>query len=1148
MKKTIKLLSGFLLTVLSVLCFSVCSFAVDNNSDGKWIAAWGTGPTNISLEDYGNIAFTAKDMTARTVITPTVSGDKIRIRFSNYYGEEDLVLSSVSIANCIQCDSIDPNEATSEIDTSSIKVVTFNDGEPGVTVPKGKEVYSDDINFPVTALKNIAISFYAKNATEIRTMGLSGGSTFISFDGDRTREKSFGFSQFLDSDDLTKFLETLLGFKFDFSLSYKIVRVVPCLAGIDVRSDKDAYSIAVVGDSTVANEFPLYLAQEINETYGVKNVGVMGKGIIGNMLSGVEESLGSNLYGEPLLQRFKQDIQAQSRIKYVIVKICGNDIIHPVCGENADESKQPTAKKLISDLKKVCEMSHEMGAKVILCTITQWKGTTRDYFGAGASYQRTDEEFAADWKIAQDVNAWIKSSSNTYHDGYIDFVGISANKDDPASFDPKYSDDMIHPNNDLQKLWAKSVPMGLLGVSKKVAGIKLSASTKTMYLTNGVGESSSISVSSIIPSDAENKNVKWTTSNSSVVSITSQSSTKVKLKALKNGTATIKCISEDGGAVASCKVTVKTHATSVSLSVGSATLYTRGKLTLKATVLPSDASDKTVTWTTSDKTVATVSSKGVVTAVGKGTATITCTTNDSAKKATCKITVKKATDVTGIQTNVTSKSVYTGSTYQLTAKVLPTNATYQTVSWKSENSKIATVSSTGLVTGVSKGTTYIVCKSTDNTTVSARIKINVIIKATGMKVSSSSTSVYKDATKTLSAVFTPTGAVSKEVTWKSLDKSIATVNSKGVVKGIKEGKTTIVCTTVDGKFTAQCTVTVKPVTKTTKVTLNTTSKSVKAGSSFTLKATVSPSNATYKTVTWKSSNTSIAKVSSKGVVTGVKAGTATITCTTTDTGKKATCKVTVKNVTPQSVKLNATSASIKIGSSKALKATVSPAQAANKSVKWTSSNTKVATVSSSGVVKAVGVGKATITCTTVSGGKKATCKITVIPIKASSVKLNRTSLTLDYGKTYTLKATVSPSNTTNKKVSWSSSDTKVAKVDKNGKVTAVGKGSAVITCKPADGGGGTAAKCKITVTKTDVIGVSISDTKITLKPGQKYTLLAKALPDNASDKTLTWSSSNTNVATVSSSGVVTAKSKGICFIKVTAKDGGAIARCTVYVQ
>ncbi|MGN0468441.1 MAG: Ig-like domain-containing protein [Acutalibacteraceae bacterium] len=1148
MKKTIKFLSGILFAAITMICFSICSFAVDNNSNGKWVAAWGTGPTNISLEDYGNIAFTAKDMTARTVITPTVSGDKLRIRFSNYYGEEDLVLSSVSIANCVQRDSIEPNDATSEIDTSSIKVVTFNDGEPGITIPKGKEVYSDDINFPVTALKNIAISFYAKNATEIRTMGLSGGTTFLSFDGDKTREKSFSWSQYLDSDQLTSFLESLLGFKFDFSVSYKIVRVVPCLAGIDVRSDKNAYSVAVVGDSTVANEFPLYLAQEINTTYGVTNVGVMGKGIIGNMLGGVEESLGSNLYGQPLVERFKQDVQAQSRIKYVIVKIGANDIIHPVCGENADESKQPSASKLISDLKKVCKMSHDMGAKVILCTITQWKGTTRDYFGAGASYKRTDAQFESDWQIAKDVNKWIKSSSNTYHDGYIDFVGISADKNDPAKFDSRYSNDMIHPNSDLQKLWAKSVPMGLIGVSKKVAGIKLSASSKTMYMTGSVGQTSSISVQSIIPSDAANKKVKWTTSDSSVVSITSQTSTKVNLKAHKNGTATIKCISEDSGAVASCKVTVKTHVSSVSLSTKSATLFTRGKLQLKATVSPSNASDKTVTWKTSNKTVATVSSNGLVTAVGKGTATITCTTKDSSKKATCTITVKKATDVTGIKTNVSSKSIYIGSKYQLTATVLPTNATYKTVSWKSENSKIATVDSNGLVTGVSKGTTYIVCRSKDNTTVSARIKINVLIRATGMKISPSSASVYKDATKTLTAVFTPSGAYGKEVKWKSLDKSIATINSKGVVKGVKVGKTTIVCTTVDGKLTAKCTVTVKAAVKTTKVSLNSSSKSVKVGSSFTLKATVSPSNATYKTVTWKSSNTKIAKVSSKGVVTGVKAGTATITCTTTDTGKKATCKVTVQNVTPQSVKLNVSSASIRIGSSKALKATVSPSQAANKKVKWTSSNTKVATVSSSGVVKAVGIGKATITCTTVSGGKKATCKITVTPIKASSVKLNRTSLTLDYGKTYTLTATVSPGNTTNKKVSWSSSDTKVAKVDKNGKVTAVGKGSAVITCKPADGGNGTAAKCKITVTKTDVIGVSISDTSITLSPGQKYTLLAKALPDNASVKTLTWTSSNTNIATVSSSGVVTAKSKGICFIKVTAKDGGAIARCTVYVQ
>lgn len=1143
MKKALRLLFTLILSVTALACLAVSSSAA---SSGKWISAWGTGPTNVSLKDYGNIAFVGKDMTGRTVITPTADGKKLRVRFSNYYGKEDLTLNSVSVADCIQNESTNPDDATSEIDMDSLKVVTFNDGKPSVTIPAGQEVYSDPINFKVSALKNIAISYYAKNATEIRTMGLSGGTTFVSFQGDKTREKSFGLSQYIGNDSVSSLLENLLGLKLDFSLSYKIVRVVPCLSGIDVLSDKDAYSVVVVGDSTVSNEYPLYLAEQIN-SYGVKNVGVVGKGIIGNMLSGEEESLGSNLYGESLLKRFKQDVQSQQGVKYVIVKIGANDIIHPVCGENADESKQPTSQQLIKDLKKICQMSHDMGAKVILSTITQWKGTTRDYFGAGASYDRTDAELKKDWKIAQDINAWIKSASNTYHDGYVDFVKISSDKNDPARFNTKYSDDAIHPNRILQQIWAKNTSMGLIGVSKKVGGIKLNASSKTLYITKGVGESATISVKEIIPSDAENKKVKWTTSDSSVVSITSQTSSKITVKALKNGTATVKCSSLDGGKSVTCKVTVKTHVSSVSLSKTSMTLFTRGKETLKANIAPSDASDKSVTWKTSNQNVATVSKSGVVTAVGKGTATITCTTVDSNKKATCTVKVKKATDVTGLRLNVTSKTVYKGNNYQLVATVLPTSATFKNVKWKSENSKVATVSSTGVVTGVSKGTTNIVCTSADNSSISARVKINVKIKATSMKLPSS-VSVYNGAQKALVPTFAPSGAAAKQVTWKSLDKSVATVNSNGVVTGKSIGKTVIICTTTDGAFTAQTSVTVKPVVKTTKVTLNVTSKTIKAASSFTLKATVYPSDATYKSVTFKSSNPSIAKVSAKGVVTGMKAGKATITCTTVD-GKTAKCSVKVENVKPQSVKLSASSVTLKIGSSKKITATVAPAQAFDKKVKWSSSNTKVATVSSNGTIKAVGIGKATITCTTVSGGKKATCKVTVSPVKVTSIKLSASSVTIDCTKSYSLKATVAPKNATNKAVKWSSSNTKVAKVDKNGKVTAVGKGSAVITCKAADGSK-VSAKCKITVTKTDVISVEISDTTITLAPGKRYTLLARALPESASIKGITWSSTNTNVATVNKNGVVTAKNAGVCVIKATSKDGpdNAVASCVVIVR
>lgn len=1126
MKKLTKLLGVLTLSIVAMVLFTVTSFAADSDN-GRWIAAWGTGPTDVSLKGYNNIAFVGKDMSARTIITPTANGSKIRVRLSNYYGSTDLTLNSVTVADCVQADDIDPSKATSEIVFDSLKQVTFN-GKTFVTIPVGKEVYSDPISFNVRALKNIAISMYIKNPATIRTMGLSGGTTYLSLQGDMTNEVSFGISSSLN---------------FNIPLAYSFIRVVPCLAGIDVLSDNNGYAVAVVGDSTFTNEFPLYLSQKIN-SYGVTNVGVMGKAIIGNMLGGIEESLGSNLYGKRLTERFGQDVQAQSRIKYVIVKIGGNDILHPVCGEDADESKQPTSDDLIGYFKEICKQGHDMGAKVILCTITQWKGTTRDYFGAGASYVRTEEEFKHDWKIAQEVNAWIKDPANKYHDGYVDFVGISADPKDPASFDPNYTSDFIHPNSTLQKIWADSFPMSLIGVSKTVGTIKLPVSSKTVYL----GEEYTLKVKSIIPSDAKNKAVKWTVSDESVLQIVSQNSNSIKVKALKNGTAKITATAADGyGATATCKITAKTHVSKVTLSKSSVSLYTRETTRLTATVSPSSASDKSLVWSTSNKNVVAVSQKGTIKGVSAGTATITCTSVDGSKKATCKVTVKKAVDVTGLVVNSSGRKIYKGKTYQLTATVLPTNATFKTVTWTSENNKIATVSDTGLVKAVSTGTTYIVCRSTDNTTRYVRVKIVVLSKATGVSISPKSVKMVRDAGKQLTAVFTPSDATNRNVKWSSSDKTIVGVSNTGYLTAYAPGTATITCKTEDGGFTSKITVTVVESVKVKKVTLNRKTATMNVGDKIVLKATVSPENANFKTLKWTSSNTKIARVTKYGTVGAYAKGKATITCTNEYGKVSAKCVITVNPVAPSSVKLSKTNVSVTVGKTYKLSATVNPSYAENKQVKWSSSNTKIATVDSNGKITTKKVGTVKITCKTVSGGKTATCTVKVVPIKVSQVKLNKTSITLSYTKSYTLVPTVSPSNASNKKVTWASSNTKVATVDKNGKVTAKGVGTATITCKPADGGKGKAATCKVTVIKNNVTGIQVSDKTVRLKAGQSYRILGKVSPSNASDKRIEWLSLNTDVATVSSNGTVKAKKAGRAIIVAKSKDGGYRATCIVTV-
>ena len=235
------------------------------------------------------------------------------------------------------------------------------------------------------------------------------------------------------------------------------------------------------------------------------------------------------------------------------------------------------------------------------------------------------------------------------------------------------------------------------------------------------------------------------------------------------------------------------------------------------------------------------------------------------------------------------------------------------------------------------------------------------------------------------------------------------------------------------------------------IQLNTTDKTMISGTTYDLFATIAPSNATNKELIWTSSNTAVVTVSASGRVTARGNGTAIITATAKDGCKKAArCTITVK--TPVSaVKLNVTSKAMKPKDVYYLSATVSPSTASNTDLLWISNNTKVATVSASGRVTARGNGTAIITATAKDGSKKAAkCTITV-KTPVSSLKLNVRSKTLNRGNTYTLKASIYPSTASNKSITWSSSNTKVAKVDSKGKVTAVNGGSAIITAKASNG-------------------------------------------------------------------------------------------------
>ena len=339
-----------------------------------------------------------------------------------------------------------------------------------------------------------------------------------------------------------------------------------------------------------------------------------------------------------------------------------------------------------------------------------------------------------------------------------------------------------------------------------------------------------------------------------------------------------------------------------------------------------------------------------------------------------------------------------------------------------------------------------------------------------------------------------------------------------------------------------------PVVSVTGVTLNKTSISLLVGDSETLTATVSPKDAANKKVTWKSSNAAIASVDANGKVTGVKAGEATITVTTEDGGKTATCKVTVsdKEIKVTGIKLNKSETSLLVGGNETLTATVLPEDATNQNVTWKSDKPEIATVDANGKVTAVKVGEATITVTTEDGGKTATCKVTVsdTEIKVTGVTLNKTETSIFVGGSETLTATVAPADATNQKVTWKSDKPEIATVDANGKVTGVKAGEATITVTTEDGG--KTATCKVTVKPNLVSEITLA--ALAIYVGESKAITATVKPDDATNKALTWTSSDETVATVDNTGKVTGKKIGTATITATARDGSGVSgSCTVTV-
>ena len=413
----------------------------------------------------------------------------------------------------------------------------------------------------------------------------------------------------------------------------------------------------------------------------------------------------------------------------------------------------------------------------------------------------------------------------------------------------------------------------------------------------------------------------------------------------------------------------------------------------------------------------------------------------------------------------------------------------------------------------------------------------------------------------------------QNIKYTSTDEEVATISSEGVVFAKKKGKTTIkVSNSYKTVTKAVEVVSASSVNSVTGIKLNTTSLTITVGANASLSASITPENATNKAITWSSSNESVALVSSKGKVAGVGVGSAVITATTQDGNKTAMANVTVKKASTSSsssssssststtttikvtkVNINSDDFTIKVGNTKTLTYTITPSNATNKKVTWDTTDPSVAKVSTAGKVTGVGAGTAYITLKSADG---ASDKIKVVvtksdPIKATSITLSPTSLTLNVGAKKTVSATVLPSNATIKTVTWVSQNTNVAKVDSSGNVTAVAAGTTKISCYTTDGS--VSSSINITVkstssTDTPVTPTNVNVTQLIATPssvelyvGDTQNVSVTIIPSNATNKNVTWRSSNTNIATVSN-GVIKGIKVGTAAVNVVSNSNSSVSQ------
>ena len=534
---------------------------------------------------------------------------------------------------------------------------------------------------------------------------------------------------------------------------------------------------------------------------------------------------------------------------------------------------------------------------------------------------------------------------------------------------------------------------------------------------------------------------------------------------------------------AECKIRVERPVESIVLNPTNAVLEVGDNLPIMATVLPEDATNKTLQWTSNNTAVASVDDNGVVMALAPGDCMIMASCGDV--EATCQIRVKDPVILADSIVVVGEKNeIEIGEVLNLQAIVYPENTSDTRLTWESSDNSIATVveygHNLGIVTGVAPGTCdiYAICGEVRTRgTYQITVKDPVVL-AESVVLDPVEAELQVGSSITIAATVLPENVTNPLLKWYSSDETVAIVNKNGVVTAVGPGSCDITATCDNAVGTCHVTVQ-EPIIYAESVELFPSEAVLQVDETIGIKATILPVNVTNSSLKWCSSDETVAIVSKNGVVTAVGPGSCDITATCDEA--VGICHVTVLEpiIYAESVELDPVEAELQVGGTIEIRATVSPDNVTNPELTWESSDEAVATVSQNGVVTAVGPGLCDITAT--CGNAVGTCHVTVtVPIVyAESVVLDPTSAELEVGTSIIIAATVLPENVTNPELVWQSSDESIATVSQDGVVTAVSAGQCEITASCDE----VSANCHILVYDPSdvVISLDCDELKVVLK-------------------------------------------------------------------